>query len=255
MLDQSQVVVRESEYKDDWQVADCHCNAFVGETLQNKLSVTRWPLRAARVLRSHSLRSKNDKRTPSSYAPSCANRQACFIASHASFAEKGEEPPAFMLAVVRAASRATAGDTASEAGETTPEGDFAAVAGVISVDTMTEFLPEREGGVPSSSWGKRRYHRRKIAYVSDVAVQPGARRLGIASVLLKKAEATAASWGCRCVALHVDEANEGAFNMYKQAGYRKVAYEKGAHDFLPRRRSSLMMIKRLSQHMSNAQVE
>lgn len=40
-----------------------------------------------------------------------------------------------------------------------------------------------------------------ICYVSNVAVDSSARRRGVARALMAAAEATAADWGFRCVAL------------------------------------------------------
>ncbi|MGC8873130.1 MAG: GNAT family N-acetyltransferase [Chloroflexia bacterium] len=58
------------------------------------------------------------------------------------------------------------------------------------------------------------------AYVSDVAVAPGARGRGIGTCMLQKAEEIARSWGKRALVLDVSARNEGAIRLYRRLGYR-----------------------------------
>jgi ribosomal protein S18 acetylase RimI-like enzyme len=57
------------------------------------------------------------------------------------------------------------------------------------------------------------------AYISNLAVSPQHRRLGIAKQLIYKCEAIADQWQCRRLSLHVMENNLGAQNLYQTLGF------------------------------------
>lgn len=57
------------------------------------------------------------------------------------------------------------------------------------------------------------------AYISNLAVSPQHRRLGIAKQLIQKCEAIADQWQCRRLSLHVMENNLGAQNLYQTLGF------------------------------------
>jgi ribosomal protein S18 acetylase RimI-like enzyme len=57
-------------------------------------------------------------------------------------------------------------------------------------------------------------------YLSNLAVHPQYRRLGIAQQLLSNCEQTALQWGFSEIYLHVLENNHAARQLYYQAGYR-----------------------------------
>lgn len=81
----------------------------------------------------------------------------------------------------------------------------------------------------------------EFLYISGMAVASTHRRLRGATVLLEAAEALAAGWGFKFVALHVHEDNEGARCLYQRAGYVDVASDAiWATTWLGRRRRVLM---------------
>ncbi|QHU99175.1 GNAT family N-acetyltransferase [Synechocystis sp. CACIAM 05] len=57
------------------------------------------------------------------------------------------------------------------------------------------------------------------AYISNLAVSPQHRRLGIAKQLIQKCESIADQWQCRRLSLHVMENNLGAQNLYQTLGF------------------------------------
>ncbi|AIE72966.1 Acetyltransferase [Synechocystis sp. PCC 6714] len=57
------------------------------------------------------------------------------------------------------------------------------------------------------------------AYISNLAVSPQHRRLGIAKQLIQKCEAIADQWQCGRLSLHVMENNLGAQNLYQTLGF------------------------------------
>jgi ribosomal protein S18 acetylase RimI-like enzyme len=61
-----------------------------------------------------------------------------------------------------------------------------------------------------------------ILYVTELAVNPGVRRQGIASKLLCAIDALARDRGIESIYLHVDVCNHGAIRLYEKNGYRKV---------------------------------
>ncbi|KAK4778180.1 hypothetical protein SAY87_018367 [Trapa incisa] len=93
------------------------------------------------------------------------------------------------------------------------------VAGILTVDTVADFLPRRK---------PMRQRRTGIAYISNVAVRENFRRKGIAKRLMAKAESQARSWGCRSMALHCDLNNPGAMKLYKDQGFKCINVPEGA---------------------------
>ena len=62
-----------------------------------------------------------------------------------------------------------------------------------------------------------------VAYLSNLAVSPHARKLGVGRALLEAAEREAWAWGCRSVALHVSQrGNAAAARLYLSSGFRAV---------------------------------
>jgi ribosomal protein S18 acetylase RimI-like enzyme len=57
-------------------------------------------------------------------------------------------------------------------------------------------------------------------YLSNLAVHPDCRRLGVAQKLLNNCEHIALEWGFSDIYLHVLENNQPARKLYNQAGYR-----------------------------------
>ncbi|XP_027162017.1 uncharacterized protein LOC113762667 isoform X1 [Coffea eugenioides] len=105
------------------------------------------------------------------------------------------------------------------------------VAGILTVDTVADFLPRKGPLRQRSAIMYQRYHiiRKGIAYISNVAVRENFRRKGIAKRLINKAEAQARSWGCRAIALHCDLSNPGAIKLYKGQGFKCVRVPEAAN--------------------------
>ncbi|EIE26357.1 acyl-CoA N-acyltransferase [Coccomyxa subellipsoidea C-169] len=61
-----------------------------------------------------------------------------------------------------------------------------------------------------------------VAYISNLAVSPAARRLGVGEELLTAAEKVAKDWGCKMICLHCDPFNEAACGLYNKYEYTKV---------------------------------
>lgn len=99
----------------------------------------------------------------------------------------------------------------------------AGVAGSVVIDMHLDHIPPKRRIVNGGSI--REVPRKRMAYLSNLAVAPTARRLGIGRELLRRAETVALSWGCRSVALHVDSSNRPAVELYESAGYRFVAWQ------------------------------
>ncbi|XP_074590724.1 GCN5-related N-acetyltransferase 4, chloroplastic-like isoform X2 [Curcuma longa] len=93
------------------------------------------------------------------------------------------------------------------------------VAGILTVDTMAEFLPRK---------GPLLQRRTRIAYISNLAVRKAHRGKGIAKMLIANAEARAWSWGCRSMALHCDVNNLAAMRLYKEQGYKCIQVPENA---------------------------
>lgn len=78
--------------------------------------------------------------------------------------------------------------------------------------------PNRDGAF---GWIRRN----GVAYLSNVAVAPTARRRGVARQLVQHAARVAAGWGCRSIGLHVSPDNAAALALYKSLGFRSVGLE------------------------------
>ena len=113
----------------------------------------------------------------------------------------------------------------------------AGIVGAVVVDTLMEHVPN----------GRNGRKRLKTAYLSNLAVSPSSRRVGVGRALLTRAEQTAAaSWGCTFMTLHVDATNNVAIQLYRSAGYRFVARQPEWQRILEGRSSGLvLMVKRL----------
>lgn len=60
----------------------------------------------------------------------------------------------------------------------------------------------------------------RIPYISNLAVDPAYRRLGIASKLLQRCEVQVKRWNYGSIGLHVLANNEGAMELYQRSGYQ-----------------------------------
>ena len=114
----------------------------------------------------------------------------------------------------------------------------AALLGTATVDTAPDRLPRaplREGPQPPA-------RARRVAFVSNVAVAPAARRRGVASALMLEAEARAAAWKSRGVALHCLSRDTGALGLYRRLGYRRVGVEPLWRQLIEMRPSPLLLL-------------
>lgn len=71
----------------------------------------------------------------------------------------------------------------------------------------------------------RRRPRNSVLYVTEVAVNPAARRQGIGRKLLRAIDLVATMRGTETLYLHVDATNLGALALYEKAGYRKASLD------------------------------
>jgi ribosomal protein S18 acetylase RimI-like enzyme len=89
---------------------------------------------------------------------------------------------------------------------------------------------------------------RHYAYVSNLAVHPRYRRLGIAQRMLHQVEATAVGWRQPSIRLHVLNHNRGALKLYQSCGYRLEREELDWSNLLwPRFGGKWLMKKRLPE--------
>nr|CAB3482253.1 unnamed protein product [Digitaria exilis] len=103
------------------------------------------------------------------------------------------------------------------------------IAGILTIDTVAEYLPRR-GHLKHRSYSTSNSNlcRTGIAYIANVAVRKEERRKGIAKMLVQEAEARARSWGCRSMALHCDVNNIAALRLYKNQGFKCIRVPEGA---------------------------
>lgn len=117
----------------------------------------------------------------------------------------------------------------------------AGVLGAVVIDTFLEHVPPRRG---SSAPGGvvQETPRRGMAYLSNLAVAPAARRRGLGAALVARALEAAAGWGCRSVALHVDPSNVAAVELYQRAGFRAVARQPEWQRMVEGRATALLLM-------------
>lgn len=100
------------------------------------------------------------------------------------------------------------------------------IVGAVVYDTLGMHLPAKRMRVGTKWIWKRRTN---IAYISNLAVAPGARRQGVASQLVRRCEEVARGEPrVVAVALHADPNNAPAVRLYQRLGYRKVVRGDGS---------------------------
>ena len=116
----------------------------------------------------------------------------------------------------------------------------AGILGAVVIDTLLEHIPPKRSNINGGYI--REIPRRKMAYLSNLAVAPTALRRGLGLRLLEKAEDMAVSWGCRTMTLHVDPSNVPAVQLYKNSGYRFVAKQPEWQRILEQRQTALTLM-------------
>ncbi|KAF6167854.1 hypothetical protein GIB67_027632 [Kingdonia uniflora] len=178
------IVVREARLEDCWEVAETHCSSFFPEYA--------FPL-------------------------DLALRVDRLVSMISGFSVPNGCRRVFLVAVVGSSAEDNFYLGSEEFRVGAFEGKFSLnkgyVAGILTVDTVADFLPRK---------GPLRQRRTGIAYVSNVAVREKDRCKGIAKRLIAKAEAQAKSWGCRAIALHCDMNNPAATHLYRGQGYKCI---------------------------------
>lgn len=66
---------------------------------------------------------------------------------------------------------------------------------------------------------------RRVAYIQTIEVAPAFRRQGVASELLRQAEASAQKAGASLIRLHVESTNESAIRLYLSHGFAHHGHE------------------------------
>ncbi|KAL2651750.1 hypothetical protein R1flu_019878 [Riccia fluitans] len=191
-VSKSNLIIREAYLTDYWQVSDTHCGAFFPNV--------RFPMDL--ILRSdRAITLLGNLAVPSDQKRICLVAVEALNSDDLEIRKDGEEELAQFPFLIGA------GDTSKK------------VFGALTMDTLAEFLPRR-----------RPMNRRRtgIAYVSNVAVRSSRRRKGIARRLMREAQNTARSWGCRSMALHVDVNNAAAEALYLREGFKRVRLPAGA---------------------------
>ncbi|XP_042458988.1 uncharacterized protein LOC122042754 [Zingiber officinale] len=175
------IMVRDAVPEDYWGVADTHCSCFFPNC--------RFPINLL-------LRINRCVRLLSGFPVPLGSMWACLVAvtgspvNNSSFIQRDDLEPEDIDSIKKGC-----------------------VAGILTVDTMADFLPRK---------GPLLQRRTRIAYISNVAVRKAHRRKGIAKMLMANAEARAWIWGCRSVALHCDVNNLAAMRLYKEQGYKCI---------------------------------
>jgi ribosomal protein S18 acetylase RimI-like enzyme len=117
----------------------------------------------------------------------------------------------------------------------------AGILGAVVVDTLLEHIPPKRSNIKGGYI--RELPRKKMAYLSNLAVAPTAQRRGLGLQLLRKAEDMASiEWGCRTMTLHVDPSNTPAVELYKNSGYRFVAKQPEWQRMLEGRQTALALM-------------
>ncbi|KAL4516798.1 hypothetical protein Ndes2437B_g00905 [Nannochloris sp. 'desiccata'] len=127
----------------------------------------------------------------------------------------------------------------------------AGILGAVVIDTLLEHIPPKRSNINGGYI--RELPRKKMAYLSNLAVAPTAQRRGLGLKLLQKAEEMASrEWGCRTMTLHVDPSNTPAVELYKNSGYRFVAKQPEWQRMLEGRQTALaLMLKVLPKKSRN----
>ncbi|MEB3277970.1 MAG: GNAT family N-acetyltransferase [Lyngbya sp.] len=99
-----------------------------------------------------------------------------------------------------------------------------------------------EGEFPNSWIASRS---QQFPYLSNLAVHPEYRRLGVAQQLLSRCESIATQWGYSQLYLHVLENNNPAKRLYFKAGYRLAEIERNWNSLLFGQPKQLLMRKTL----------
>jgi ribosomal protein S18 acetylase RimI-like enzyme len=82
-----------------------------------------------------------------------------------------------------------------------------------------------------------------VAYIQTIEVNPGSRRQGIASELLRLSEVSAQVVGATAIWLHVDVENTAAMRLYEGRGYARKGREE---HFYARNRAAFIYAKTLA---------
>jgi ribosomal protein S18 acetylase RimI-like enzyme len=82
-----------------------------------------------------------------------------------------------------------------------------------------------------------------VAYIQTIEVNPGSRRQGIASELLRLSEISALVVGATAIWLHVDVENSAAMRLYEGRGYARKGREE---HFYARNRAAFIYAKTLT---------
>jgi ribosomal protein S18 acetylase RimI-like enzyme len=90
------------------------------------------------------------------------------------------------------------------------------------------------------------YKSKNFVYLSNLAVHPNYRRLGVAKSLLVGCEKLTKEWGFQDIYLHVLENNHTARQLYFKLGYRVHKVEVGLNTLFFKRARQIMLHKNLS---------
>jgi ribosomal protein S18 acetylase RimI-like enzyme len=120
----------------------------------------------------------------------------------------------------------------------------AGILGAVVIDTLLEHIPLKRSNINNGYI--RELPRKKMAYLSNLAVAPVAQRQGLGLKLLEKAEEVASQeWGCRTMTLHVDPSNIPAVELYKNSGYRFVAKQPEWQRVIEGRETALVLMLKI----------
>ncbi|RLN09943.1 uncharacterized protein C2845_PM11G22530 [Panicum miliaceum] len=184
-----EIVVRDAQLEDCWEVADTHCSSFFPDY--------KFPLDL--VLR---IDPYIALLSGFSVPPGCM--RTCLVAVNSNSANNS-----FKI---------ECGDP-RDAGFQKYNLSRGSIAGILTIDTVADYLPRRK---------PMKQRRTGIAYIANVAVRKEERRKGIAKMLVQEAEVRARSWGCRTMALHYDVNNIAALHLYKNQGFTCIRVPEGA---------------------------